>query len=877
MNWLREVARRLRMLMHRRQFDADLEEEMRLHLELRQQEHLESGMTADSARAAARRRFGNVTALREKSHMAWGWGWFEHLVQDVRYCLRMLRKSPGFTAAAVLTLALGIGANTAIFSTIDAVLLRQLPFANADRLVFVWATDAQRGVNEDVTSFPNFEDWRAQSKSFEAMAAFTTRRAMLSDGEKAEMAPAVQGTPGIFELFGVSPVLGRTFRPEEMEAGGSHVVVLGDAFWKERFGGRADVLGQTLRVNEEPYRIVGVMPPGFRISRDKPERIYVPLVRDPSRGHGFLMVLGRLRPRVSIGEAQTEMSVIARRLADAYPKQNGGAGANIVPLVDAMAGGAKTGMMIFLGVATLVLLIACTNVANLMLARSASRMKEMAVRAALGAGRRRILQQLLTESTVLALGGGVAGLLVSSWMARALVASLRQFNVPRLADTHTDALVLGFTLVVSLVTGIFFGAVLGFSAGSSKLNDVLRESSRSATEGARGRRLRSALVLAETAMALVLLAAAGVLLKSILVMRSTAPGFRSENMLAVEFWLPARRFAHDPERIQFFKSALARAETVHGVRSVALVADLPLGGGSDSLGFHIPGKPDPAPDKPFQSLFNVASAGYFRTMGIPLRAGREFGDLDSTNTAPVVVINESAARRFWPGEDPLGKHISLPDTTVLTVIGVAGDTRQLSLGAAPRPEIFLSYMQPGPPWSWLVMVARTDGDPAPLAATLKSAVQQVDAGVPVTDIRSMDDVLALSLAQPQLFAGLVTAFAALALMLAAVGLYGVVSYTVAQRTHEMGIRVALGAHRRDVLSLVLKQGLGLTLGGALVGMLCALGATRLLVHLVPSIRPGDPLTLTAVSALLLGVALAASYLPARRAMKVDPAIALRYE
>jgi predicted permease len=874
--WLRQTSHRLRSFFRRAQLDRELDAEMSAHLELAIEENLQRGLAPAEARRQALLRFGGAQQAREQHREARALPFLDTLFQDLRFAFRLLRKSPGFTAVAVLTLALGIGANTAIFSAINAVLLRPLPFASPNRLVFVWATDRQRGVKEDVSSYPNFEDWKAQSKTLESLAAFTTRSATISNGAQAEMVPAIQGTPGIFELLGVSPELGRTFRQEESEPGLSHVLILSEAFWKKRFAGRSDALGQMLRVNEEPYTIIGVMPAAFRIGRARPEQVYAPLVRDPNRGHGFLMVLGRLRKGLSIEKAQTEMSAIARRLEDAYPNQNRGVGVNIVPLVDAMAGEVKAGMLIFLGVVCLVLLIACTNVGNLMLARGASRMKEIAVRAALGAERRRILRQLLTESTVLALAGGAAGLLISYWISRALVASLKQFNVPRLADTHIDTRVLVFTLAVSLFTGIFFGAVFAFSAGSPKLGDALHPSSRQAIEGARGRRLRSALVVAETAMALVLLASAGVLLKSVLVMRRTAPGFQTENRLAIEFWLPRKKFSKDSRRIQFFKSVLAPAETVHGVHSAALVADLPLGGGFDSLSFHIAGKPDPAPGKPFQALFNVASPGYFATMGIPLRAGHEFSDRDATDTTPVIVINEAAARRFWPDEIPLGKQISL-DTKLLTVVGVVGDTRQLGLGTAPQPEIFLNCMQSSPDWSWLVMVVRTDGDSPSVSAALKSAAQRVDPDVPVTRIVSMDDVLALSLAQPELWTALLTVFAALAVVLAAVGLYGVVSHLVAQRTHEMGIRMALGANRGEVFSLVVKQGLRLTFVGTLIGIPCALGAAQLLVHLVPSVRPGDPSTLIAVSALLLSIAFAASYIPARRATRVDPIVALRYE
>ncbi len=801
---------------------------------------------------------------------------------DIRYAIRMQLKQPGFTAVAVITLALGIGANTAIFSVVNAVLLRPLPFPDSGRLVLVWATQEADGNKQDVASYPDFEEWKAQSKSFDSLAAFTTRSVTLAGGEFAELVPGLQTTPGFFEMLGVAPAKGRTFRPDEGETGAAHVALLSDALWKGRFASRPDILGQTVRVNEETYTIIGVMLPGFKFSPGTPEQIYTPLVRDPDRNHGFLRVVGRLRPQIAMAMAQAEMDTIARRLTEQFPKSNKGVGVNLVSLADALVGQVRTGLLIFLGVVGLVLLIACTNVANLMLARSASRQKELAVRAALGAGRARLIQQLLTESTVLALAGGALGLLLSSWTAQLLVALLtKNFQVPRLESTSTDGWVLGFTLLVSLATGILFGVVPAFAAASPDMHEGLRESGRSATSGMRGRRIRGALVITETALALVLLAGAGLLLKSLLVMRSTAPGFQTKNLLAVEFWLPRVKFASPAERAQFFENALARTEAVPGVRSAALVANLPLGGGSDSLGFHIVGRPDPAPGKYFSARFNIVSRGYFRTMAIPVRAGREFNEQDVANSPGVIVINETAARQFWPAEDATGKQIVLPvtkDTSVtLSVVGVTGDVRQSELGSSPRPEIFLNYGQPGPPWPWLVMVVRTVAEPSALAGTIKSVAQSVDRDVPVSQMSTMDEVLSISLAQPRVYTLLLGVFASLALALAAVGLYGVVSYTVTQRTHELGIRMALGARHVDILRLVLQQGLRLSIAGIAVGMLCALAVTRLLTNLVPSVQPGDPLTFAGVGVLLAGVSLAACYIPARRATKVDPMVALRYE
>ncbi len=706
---LRASLARVRGLFHRNRRERELSAEMKSHLQMHIEHNLRAGMTPEQARRDAFIKLGGIEPIKESYRDRRGIPMIETLLQDLRYGFRMLAKNPGFTLVALLTLALGIGANTAIFSVVNAVLLRPLPYPDSGRLMMVWATDARRGNTEDVTSYPGFEDWRAQSKSFEGMTAFTTRGATLLAGDQAEIIPTVQVTPGFFELLRVPPATGRTFRPDESEAGASHVAILSDAGWKTRFSGRTDVLSQTVRINDQPYTIVGVMPPGFRFHPERVEEIYTPIERDPNRGHGFLRIVGRLRPGVSRSQAQVEMDIITRRLEQQYPKTDADVGANVMPLTDAIAGEFRIGLLIFLGVVALVLLIACTNVANLMLARSATRQKELAVRAALGASRGRLIQQFLTESTLLALAGGALGLLLANWSARLLVTTLAtHVQLPRLQATHTDAWVLGFTVVVSLTTGILFGVLPALNAASPNVNEGLRESSRSATESIRGRRIRSVLVVMETALALVLLAGAGLLLKSLLIMRSTAPGFRTENLAVVNLSLPRAKYGpeldrvgQDSARARYFEQILARVTALAGVRAAALVADLPMGGGADSLSFHIPGRPDPSPKKPFSASFNIVSAGYFRTMETSLLAGREFSEQDSANTPGVIVINETAARQFWPGQDAVGKQISLPagkDSSVtLTVAGVIGDVRQQDLGTAAHPEIFLNYMQPGPP------------------------------------------------------------------------------------------------------------------------------------------------------------------------------------
>ena len=883
---LRAGVLRLGGLFNRERRDRELAEELESHVALHVEDNLRAGMTPEEARRDALLKLGGVESIKEQVRDRRGVPVLEHLARDLRFGARMLRKDPSFTAIAVLTLALGIGANTAIFSVVNAVLLRPLPFPQSERLVLIWATNTESGRTDDVASYPDFEAWKAQSRSFENMAAFTTRGMILAGGDQSETVPAVQATPGFFETLRVRPALGRAFRPDEGEAGTSHVALLSDGTWKRRFAGRADVVGRTIRANEETYTIVGVMPPGFKFSPQAAEQIYVPLVRDPSRNHGFLRVLGRLRPGVRVAAAQAEMDVITRGLAKEYPKTNEGVGARVVPALTAMVGNTRTGLLIFLGVVAIVLVIACINVAALMSARSATRQRELTVRAALGAGRKRLLQQLLTESTLLALAGGLLGLLLASWGTRLLVALLAQsFPIPRLETTHIDGWVLLFTLALSLVTGILFGSVLAVPAASPDLNEILRESSRTATVGAGGRRARSILVIAEVALALILLSGAGLLLKSLLVLRNTAPGFATENLLTVNFAVPKSRLGTAAERSGFFAGVLARVANLPGVRSAALVADLPLGGGSDSLGFHIVGRPDPAPDGGFSANFNIASAGYFRTLSIPVRAGREFTAQDSASAPGVIVVNETAARTFWPGENALGKQITMrggnggsngKDGNALTVVGVTGDVRQSSLGRPPQPEIFLDSAQPGPPWP-LVLVVRAAGDPAALTEAIRRMAQSVDRDVSISQVRTMDDVLSGTLAQPRVYTLLLIFFAALALALAAVGLYGVVSYTATQRMHELGIRMALGAERGDVVWLVLRQGLSLTLTGTVIGLAGALAVTQVLTHLLPGVQPGDPLTLSAVALLLIGVALAASYLPARRGSRVEPVVTLRYE
>ena len=878
MRTMRAFVLRLTGLFNGGSRDREIGEELASHLQLHIDDNVRAGMTPSEARRVAIITLGGIAQTTERYRDRRGLPALDALRQDVSYAVRVLRKNPAFTATAVLTLALGIGANSAIFSVVNAVLLRPLPFRDSGQLVLVFST-AKNGNRYDVSTYPDYADWRNQNRSFSDMAAFAGRRMTIGIAEQSVMADGKRVTTNIFDVLGVPPVLGRAFRPEENQPGSASVVILNDRFWRQQLGGSPTVLGHTIRINEEPHTIVGVMPPTFQIHDE--DQFYVPLRIDPSRGHGFLRVVGRLKPGVSLQQAQSDVGLIADRLARIYPKDNQGVSVNLMSLTAGLVGEVRFGFYLMLGVVAVVLVIACANVAGLMLARGATRQRELAVRSALGAGRGRLARQLLTESLLIAAAGGLLGLVIASWTARALATVLsEQFQVPRVVATSTDLSVLVFTIIVAAATGIMFGAFPAFASASPDLNDGLRDAARPAT-GARAPRVRSGLVVLETALALVLLAGAGTLLKTFLSLRTTHPGFETSHVLALDLWLPQPRFAQRDARARFYEDALTRVRALPGVRSAAFVADLPLNGGIDSQGFHIVGRPDPAPGKTYSAGFNIATAGYFETLGIPVRAGREFADSDRATTTPVIVVNETAARRFWPEASPLGRQIDLPlsknTSVILTVVGVTADVRHVGLAVPPRPEIFVNSMQSSLPWSWLVLAVRAYGDPAPLAESVKAALHDVNANVPIERASTLDDVVSRSIVEPRIYTFLLGTFAALAVMLAAIGLYGLISYTVSQRTHELGVRVALGAARSEIIRLVLGQGLRLAAVGAAAGLAGAFATTRLVASLVKNVEPNDPVTFALVTIVLLAAALIAAYLPARRAARVDPMVALRAE
>jgi putative ABC transport system permease protein len=857
---------------------SDVVDELNSHLAFHIEDNVRAGMTPAEARRVALLKLGGFSQTAESIRERRGLPFVDSLRQDLVYAVRVLRRNRGFTATAVLTFALGIGANSAIFSIVNAILLRPLPLADPSRLVMIFATEARRSLQFDGVSYPAFVDWREQNRSFESLAAITNQTLPFGLSDEVIIARGKVVTANLFDVVGVQPAIGRAFR--DWRLGSPDVVILSDGFWRRHFGGSLSAVGQTVRIDERPHTIVGVMPPGFAINGDS-EEFFQPLGVDTNRGRGFLRIIGRLRPGVTLGQARDDLSAIARRLERIYPGTHEGVGANLVPMGEAVTRRVRTGLLTIMAVVGVVLMIACANVASLMLARGATRQQELALRAALGAGRLRLARQLLTESAVIAAAGGALGLLVAHWMGSALAAAVAdQFRVPGIGAVRIDRTVLLFTVGVSATAGLGFGIAPAFASLSRDPSERMREASRSTT-GRRAPRARSGLVIAETALALVLLVGGGTLIKTFLTLQATPPGFNPARLIKADLSLPLPSFLQLDTRVGFGQAALARVRALPGVRAAALVANLPLNNGSNTESFHIVGKPDPSPARGFNAVFNMASAGYFRMMGIPILEGRELDEHDAAGASDVAVINEAAARAFWPGESPLGHQIVLPInreiSQTLTVVGVVGDVRQASLGVAPRPEFVLSPMQSRLALSAITIVAQTEREPKALGESLRAAVHSVNPLVPISRIVTVDDVVSSSIVEPRLYATLLGAFALLALVLACVGLYGLIAYSVSQRRHEFGVRVALGAAQSTIVRLVVGEGLHLAVAGVGIGLVVAAAATRLLVGLVVGVEPQDPVTFAVVTLVLVAATLLATYIPARRAARVDPIAALRDE
>jgi putative ABC transport system permease protein len=800
----------------------------------------------------------------------------ETIRQDIRYGIRTLFKNIGFTGVAVLALALGIGANTAIFSVVNAVLLRPLRFERSDRLVMVWEKRLQLGRIRNVVSPPDFNDWRAQNQVFEDMAAYSGQGFNLGASTEPERIEGAAVSPGLFPILRARPQMGRLFEDGEDNPAGNPVVIISSALWGRSFAADPEIVGKTIKLNEKAHTVVGVMPADFVFPNRRSE-VWVPLVLGPAdagnRGGHSLTVVARLKDGVSLEQARTEMDSIASQLEQQY-QVNTGHGVNVFSLYEEVVASARPALLVLLGAVAFVLLIACANVANLLFARSAARQKEIAIRTALGAGRSRIVRQLLTESILLAFIGGAIGVLFAAWGLDLLLA-IGKGTIPRVTEIKLDGSVLGFSILLSLATGLIFGLVPALQASRPDLNEALKEGSRSASGGIRQNRTRSLFVIAEVAICLVLLIGAGLMIKSFARLLDVSPGFNAENVLSMNVALSGSRYKEGTQVAGFYQQSLARLSRLPGVQSVAATAGLPMAGGFGSRYFRIEGRPPQPAGQGFNANTNLATPGYFQTMNIPFIEGRDFDDRDASKAPETAIINQEMARRYWPDEDPIGKRLAVGDGPWRTVVGVVGDVKQAGLDIETRPEMFWPYYQL--PVGFATFVVRTNGDPAAMTSGVRRAMQEIDKELPLYDIKPVSEVISESVAPHRLNMLLLGIFAGLALVLAAVGLYGVVSYSVSQRTREIGIRVALGASHKSVLALVVGQGVVLTLIGVAIGVGASFFLTKFMSSLLFGVSATDPITFAAISLLLIGVSTVASVIPARRAMMVDPMVALRYE
>jgi putative ABC transport system permease protein len=805
----------------------------------------------------------------------------EILLQDLRFGLRMLAKKPGFTVVAVLALALGIGANTAIFSVVNAVLLRPLPYKDPHQLALVWTYFGPE-LPQNWVSGPELLDMRERSTTVEEFAAMVWPVFGLTGAGEPEQVQAAATTANLFPMLGVEPAMGRVFTEEEDRPGGERVVILSHGFWRRRFGSDPSVVGQTISLDSQPSTIIGVMPAGFGVlppDAQSPKNIelWVPMAVDfkaLNRGnHGF-RVIARVKPGYTLEQARVEMEGIGKQLDEEIYKF--GFSVNLVPLLGHVVKSVKPALLVLLGAVGFVLLIACANVANLLLARAVVREKEIAIRTALGASRRRIVGQLLTESISLALVSGIVGTGLTVLGLKLLLA-LAPDNVPRLGEVALDLRVLGFTLGVSLLTGVVFGLVPAFHASRPDLNESLKEGGRGSTKGAHQHRLRSVLVVAEVALALVLLTGAGLMIRSFSVLQRVDPGFKPEGVLTMRIRMTPTQTQDNARVLGFYQRVIDRLKALPGVEGVGAVSHLPLSGAYAS-GTTIVEKPTNSnEDIGFEADRRVATEDYFQAMGIPLLKGRLFTDQDKADSQLVVIIDETFANRFWPGEDPIGKRLRLPGQQApwRSVVGVVGHIKHYDLNTQGREQVYFPHAQAA--FGSMYVAVRTSGDAAGIAGAARSAVWEIESNQPVSDLKPMEQLVYGSVAQPRFNMMLLGIFAAVALILAAVGVYGVMNYSVSQRTHEIGIRLALGAGRSDIMKLVIKQGAALSLAGVAVGLIGAYAVTRLMASLLFGVSATDLTTFAVVAVVLVLIALLASYIPARRAMRVDPMIALRYE
>jgi putative ABC transport system permease protein len=904
-----QLWRRLLFYARRDRFDRELEEEMRFHLEMKAQENAEAEMELLEARYAARRQFGNQTLLLEVSRDMWSFRFLETLAQDMRYGLRMMIKNPGFTAVASLTLALGIGANTAVFSVINATLLRPLPFLESERLALVW-DDRPLGNSPHLPlSLPDFIDVREQCQSCAEMSAWSWHGSFnLSGGVEPEKVQYAVVSANLFSVLGAQPMLGRNFRPEEDKPSSSRAIIISHNLWQRRFGANPNFIGKTVTLDGQAFEVCGILPASFRfVNFPKETEIWLPFGLDPlakeriyNRNGKGLGVITRLKPGIDLARAQTEMTEISRRLEQQYPHSDHGIKLRVVALGEQAVKNLRLALHVLLGAAAFVLLIACANVANLQLARAAARGSEMAIRAALGAGRWRLVRQLLIENAMLALIGGATGVSLAFWLAsllKRLPFNQPTFFMPYAASPQQisiDSRVLAGAFLLSLLTSVICGVFPALQASKPDVQASIKEGAGRLSSGRTTQRARSFLIVAEVALALLLLAGAGLMVKSFMRLQRVDPGFNPENVLTFETRLAASKYAKSYQIADFYTRLLERIAALPGVAAAGAVEFLPFSGVDNTMGVFIEGRPAPPPGERSPTHFRSTTTDYFQALGLQLRQGRGFTERDNLDAPLVTIINETMARQYWPGENPIGKRVAIefdamrfrPDGSLLwdpsygmrEIVGVVADVKHSRLDAESVPEMYIPVRQLRMRQAREMTIAvRATSDPLALAGAVRRELAAIDPDQPISNLTTMSQLLAASVSRTRFNFLAFSLFAVIALALAAVGIYGVIAYSVSHRTHEIGVRLALGAQAADVLRLIIREGMGLVLAGVGIGLAGALALTRLMKTLLFDVSATDPLTFTVIALLLTFVALLACWIPARRATKVDPIIALRFE
>ena len=888
----------MRILFWRRKRN-ELNEEIDAHLRMAADERAAHGQSVAEAKQSARREFGNVGLVKDVTREMWGWASLERLVQDLRYGLRMLRKNPGFTIVAVLTLALGIGANTAIFSIVDAVLLRPLPFDNPSRLVMLHEGLPKIGYPKLDFSPPDLTVFTREQKSFSALGAFQDKHVNISGQGEPERVAAARVSASLFPMLGAQPALGRTFTSQE-DAPGHNVAILSYGLWQRRFGGASNVIGQTMELDRQPYTIIGVMPRSFVFPLSGPEmnsspaEVWVPIAFTPAELQGWgglyvTSVIGRLRPGVTLDQARGEMESLANRVADNYPTAlsnllHHGLTMTAVPFQTEVVGSVRTLLLVLMIAVGFVLLIACANVATLLLSRAATRQKEIAIRTALGATRFGLIRQMFTESFLLAFAGGALGLLIAAW-SKSFILALVPASIPLPHQVPLNAGVLAFALFVSMLAALLFGIAPALQSSAVSLQTPLQEGGRGGISSRPRHRLQGLFVASEFALALVLLVGAGLLIRSFVKILKTNPGFRPDHLLTLTIPLPQQAYPHGAQVYDFYRQVFERAAALPGVQNAALSSDLPLNA-REMVSFSIEGRQNAQGNTPEAVCQSWIFGEYFQTMGISLLQGRWFTVEDQVGSQPVAVVNLSMARKYWP-EGALGKRIKWGvNDSWETIVGVVADVKEGPLNSILTPHVYRPYSQIAPgfleedpfgEWHAMNLSVRTQTDPTSLSSAVVAQIHSLDRDLAVTNIHTMTELVSSSFSGPEFTTVLIGALAALALFLAAIGIYGVLAYVVAQQTHDIGIRMALGAKPRDIFGLVIGRGVRLAAIGSVIGLAAAFGLTRLMKSLLYGVGAMDPLTFVGVVALLIVVALLAVCIPARRAMRVDPMVALRYE